>query len=174
MFTPQLSLLPVRYPLGWSGVLGGQTSAQDQKCWRFEKVWTWSSRTSGSGQVRLFTRLLPKINSSLPTHIFLWSARTGCPFQLHLYHICVCVLCRLFWSERKITKAREWFLRTVKIEPDLGDAWGFFYKFELQHGTEVSIQPHYYTTVFLRTWFILRSCFCDAVIVTRLGISGHF
>lgn len=46
---------------------------------------------------------------------------------------------RLFWSERKITKAREWFLRTVKIEPDLGDAWAFFYKFELQHGTEVSI-----------------------------------
>lgn len=46
---------------------------------------------------------------------------------------------RLFWSERKITKAREWFLRTVKIEPDLGDAWAFFYKFELQHGTEVSL-----------------------------------
>lgn len=46
---------------------------------------------------------------------------------------------RLFWSERKITKAREWFLRTVKIEPDLGDAWALFYKFELQHGTEVRI-----------------------------------
>lgn len=46
---------------------------------------------------------------------------------------------RLFWSERKITKSREWFLRTVKIEPDLGDAWAFFYKFELQHGTEVRI-----------------------------------
>uniref|UniRef100_A0A8D3DKP0 Pre-mRNA-processing factor 6 n=1 Tax=Scophthalmus maximus TaxID=52904 RepID=A0A8D3DKP0_SCOMX len=39
-------------------------------------------------------------------------------------------------SRRKITKAREWFLRTVKIEPDLGDAWALFYKFELQHGTE--------------------------------------
>ena len=44
---------------------------------------------------------------------------------------------RLFWSERKITKAREWFLRTVKIEPDLGDAWALFYKFEQQHGSEV-------------------------------------
>lgn len=57
-------------------------------------------------------------------------------------HICLlninCVVCfRLFWSERKITKAREWFLRTVKIEPDLGDAWALFYKFEMQHGTEV-------------------------------------
>ena len=27
--------------------------------------------------------------------------------------------------------------RTVKIEPDLGDAWAYFYKFELHHGTEV-------------------------------------
>lgn len=47
------------------------------------------------------------------------------------------LLNRLFWSERKITKAREWFHRTVKIDSDLGDAWAFFYKFELQHGTEV-------------------------------------
>lgn len=44
---------------------------------------------------------------------------------------------RLFWSERKVTKSREWFHRTVKIDPDFGDAWAFFYKFELQHGTEV-------------------------------------
>lgn len=48
-----------------------------------------------------------------------------------------CCSCRLFWSERKITKAREWFHRTVKIDSDLGDAWALFYKFELQHGTEV-------------------------------------
>ena len=47
------------------------------------------------------------------------------------------LLNRLFWSERKITKAREWFHRTVRIDSDLGDAWAFFYKFELQHGTEV-------------------------------------
>lgn len=24
----------------------------------------------------------------------------------------------------------------MKIDPDLGDAWAFFYKFELAHGTE--------------------------------------
>ena len=34
-------------------------------------------------------------------------------------------------------KAREWFQRAVKIDPDLGDTWAHFYKFELQHGTEV-------------------------------------
>lgn len=44
---------------------------------------------------------------------------------------------RLFWTERKLSKAREWFQRAVKIDPDLGDAWGYFYKFELLHGTEV-------------------------------------
>ena len=44
----------------------------------------------------------------------------------------------LFWTERKLNKAREWFKRTVKIEPDLGDSWGYFYKFELLHGTLVS------------------------------------
>ncbi|NWT66508.1 PRP6 factor, partial [Prunella himalayana] len=43
---------------------------------------------------------------------------------------------KLFWSEHKITKAREWFHHTVKTDSDLGDAWAFFYKFELQHGTK--------------------------------------
>uniref|UniRef100_A0A8V5GSZ5 Pre-mRNA-processing factor 6 n=1 Tax=Melopsittacus undulatus TaxID=13146 RepID=A0A8V5GSZ5_MELUD len=53
----------------------------------------------------------------------------------HDPHVLLAVA-KLFWSERKITKAREWFHRTVKIDSDLGDAWAFFYKFELQHGTE--------------------------------------
>jgi len=42
---------------------------------------------------------------------------------------------RLFWMDRKIKKAREWFNRAVTVDPDLGDAWIFFYKFELQYGT---------------------------------------
>ena len=51
--------------------------------------------------------------------------------------VCTFAFSRLFWIERKVTKAREWFQRAVKIEPDLGDTWAYFYKFELQHGTEV-------------------------------------
>jgi len=27
--------------------------------------------------------------------------------------------------------------RAVKLDPDFGDAWAYFYRFELQHGTEV-------------------------------------
>jgi hypothetical protein len=45
---------------------------------------------------------------------------------------------KLFWTERKIAKARQWFARTVKIDSDLGDAWAYFYKFELLHGTTVN------------------------------------
>ncbi len=45
---------------------------------------------------------------------------------------------KLFWCERKMSKCREWFNRTLKIDPDLGDAWAYFYKFEIVHGTEVS------------------------------------
>ena len=43
---------------------------------------------------------------------------------------------KLFWTERKVQKCREWFNRTVKIDPDFGDAWALFYKFELMHGTK--------------------------------------
>jgi len=60
---------------------------------------------------------------------------------------------KLFWCERKLNKCREWFNRALKIEPDLGDTWAYFYKFELLHGTEQSQQdimkrciqaePHY-------------------------------
>jgi len=42
---------------------------------------------------------------------------------------------KLFWSERKLNKARDWLARTVKLEPDLGDAWVHYYKFELLHGS---------------------------------------
>ena len=33
-------------------------------------------------------------------------------------------------------QARSWFNRTVKLDPDYGDAWAAYYKFELQHGDE--------------------------------------
>lgn len=31
----------------------------------------------------------------------------------------------------------------MKIDSDLGDAWAFFYKFELQHGTEVRLNSRH-------------------------------
>ncbi|KAI5638418.1 tetratricopeptide repeat domain-containing protein [Phthorimaea operculella] len=53
----------------------------------------------------------------------------------HDAHVLLAVS-QLFWTERKLNKCREWFNRTVKIDSDLGDAWAYFYKFELLHGNE--------------------------------------
>ena len=43
---------------------------------------------------------------------------------------------RMFWSERRINKAREWFKKCTKIDPDFGDGWAFRRRFEDAHGTE--------------------------------------
>jgi len=51
-----------------------------------------------------------------------------------------CTVGRLFWAERKIEKARQWFARSVATgqDKDLGDHWGWWLKFEKQHGSPVS------------------------------------
>lgn len=53
----------------------------------------------------------------------------------------LCTVARLFWSERKIEKARQWFERAISANHDLGDIWAWWLKFERQHGTSVSL-PH--------------------------------
>ncbi|KAF9457237.1 PRP1 splicing factor, N-terminal-domain-containing protein [Collybia nuda] len=50
--------------------------------------------------------------------------------------VIICTVARLFWAERKIEKARQWFGRAVATNQDLGDSWGWWLKFERQHGTE--------------------------------------
>ncbi|CAK5275776.1 unnamed protein product [Mycena citricolor] len=67
--------------------------------------------------------------------------------------IIICTVARLFWAERKIEKARQWFGRAVATDPDLGDGWAWWLKFERQHGTEehrqqvrkqcVAAEPHH-------------------------------
>jgi pre-mRNA-processing factor 6 len=49
----------------------------------------------------------------------------------------ILAVAKLFWEDRKIEKARTWFNRGVTTDPDLGDLWAYFLKFEMQHGTEV-------------------------------------
>lgn len=51
----------------------------------------------------------------------------------------IVTVARLFWAERKIEKARDWFSRAVAADPDYGDAWAWWWKFEKQHGTEVGL-----------------------------------
>jgi pre-mRNA-processing factor 6 len=38
---------------------------------------------------------------------------------------------KLFWRERKVARARDWFKRSVKLSPEFGDAWATLYAFEL-------------------------------------------
>jgi pre-mRNA-processing factor 6 len=43
---------------------------------------------------------------------------------------------RVFWAERKLDKAVNWFERAILHQEDWGDTWAWYYKFLLQHGTE--------------------------------------
>ncbi|EEY14294.1 pre-mRNA-splicing factor prp1 [Verticillium alfalfae VaMs.102] len=48
---------------------------------------------------------------------------------------------RLFWGERKLEKAQNWFEKALVLDSNNGDTWAWYYKFLLQHGTEVSEPP---------------------------------
>jgi pre-mRNA-processing factor 6 len=61
--------------------------------------------------------------------------------------VVACAVARLFWAERKIEKARHWFARSIATKDaddhpwghTFGDTWGWWLKFERQHGTKVGI-----------------------------------
>ncbi len=50
-------------------------------------------------------------------------------------HVIVAVA-TIFWQDRKVDKARSWFNRAVALNPDLGDTWAWYYRFERQQGSE--------------------------------------
>ncbi|PHH53974.1 Pre-mRNA-splicing factor prp1 [Ceratocystis fimbriata CBS 114723] len=43
---------------------------------------------------------------------------------------------RIFWGERKLEKAQNWFEKALMVDADMGDTWAWYYKFLLQHGTD--------------------------------------
>lgn len=52
----------------------------------------------------------------------------------------ISAVAQLFWHERKIEKARTWMERSIKADPDCGDAWAAWYRFELEKGEPVSYE----------------------------------
>ena len=48
----------------------------------------------------------------------------------------MCSTCCIARPYSEVEKARSWFNRSVTLNPDIGDHWAMFYKFEMQHGTE--------------------------------------
>ncbi|GFR44314.1 hypothetical protein Agub_g5438 [Astrephomene gubernaculifera] len=65
----------------------------------------------------------------------------------------VAAVAQLFWADRKVDKARSWFNRAVTLNPDIGDHWALYYKFECQFGSPeqqaqvsqrcVTAEPHH-------------------------------
>lgn len=49
--------------------------------------------------------------------------------------VVIVTVARLFWGTSKVEKARNWFGRAVAADGDFGDAWGWWYRFEENHGT---------------------------------------
>ena len=49
----------------------------------------------------------------------------------------IVAVARLFWGERKIEKTRQWMQNAVTADSDWGDVWGWWLKFERQHGEPV-------------------------------------
>ena len=45
----------------------------------------------------------------------------------------------LFQSDRKADKARSWYGRATTLEPDLGDLWALWYRFESQFGDKDTV-----------------------------------
>ena len=43
---------------------------------------------------------------------------------------------RIFWADRKLDKAQNWFEKALILDTDQGDTWAWYYKFLMQHGTE--------------------------------------
>jgi pre-mRNA-processing factor 6 len=48
----------------------------------------------------------------------------------------ILTIARLFWAERKLEKAVNWFEKALAADPDYGDTWAWYYKFLLQYGTD--------------------------------------
>ncbi|KAH8586672.1 putative Pre-mRNA-splicing factor prp1 [Bisporella sp. PMI_857] len=49
--------------------------------------------------------------------------------------ILLVTVARIFWGERKLEKAQNWFEKAILADSDLGDTWAWYFKFLLQHGT---------------------------------------
>lgn len=43
---------------------------------------------------------------------------------------------KYFFCQGKVKKSRKWFNKAIEINPDFGDAWGYYYKLEKIWGTE--------------------------------------
>jgi pre-mRNA-processing factor 6 len=98
-----------------------------------------------AGNDKLADSLLAKALQECPTSGILWAedlstcskhqqksksvdALKKCDTDPHV----IVAISRLFEKDGKIQKARKWFERAVALNAKLGDAWGYYYAFELK------------------------------------------
>lgn len=98
-----------------------------------------------AGNDRLAESLMAKALQECPTSGMLWAedvltcskhqqkaksvdALKRCDNDPHV----ILAIARLFEKDNKILKARKWFERAVALNAKLGDAWGYYYTFELK------------------------------------------
>lgn len=66
---------------------------------------------------------------------------------------------RIFWAERKLDKAQGWFEKALVLDSEIGDTWAWYYKFLLQHGTEVGFSVPFLREIILSSGLLTRvSC----------------
>ncbi|KAK6360526.1 hypothetical protein TWF730_006667 [Orbilia blumenaviensis] len=51
--------------------------------------------------------------------------------------VLIVTIARNFWAERKLDKAAAWFEKAIVADADQGDTWAWYWKFLLEHGTEM-------------------------------------
>ncbi|CAD6586897.1 MAG: hypothetical protein TREMPRED_004583 [Tremellales sp. Tagirdzhanova-0007] len=115
-----------------------------------EELWAESikieERAGGSQQAK---SLLARAMQECPTSPILWSMaifmeapqqRKGRSVdalkKAGEHPAVIAAVARLFWGERKIEKTRQWMQNAITADADWGDAWGWWLKFERQHGEQ--------------------------------------
>jgi pre-mRNA-processing factor 6 len=114
-----------------------------------EHLWLESIRLERRhGNDRLAENLMARALQECPTSGILWAeeiltcpkpqqksksveAHKRCDNNPHV----ILAIGRLFDRDRKILKARKWYSRAVTLDPDFGDAWAYYYAFELKNQT---------------------------------------
>lgn len=95
-----------------------------------------------AGNINQAKPLISKALQECPSSGILWSEQIlleprnqRIPRATDALHKCetdpylVCTIGRIFWEQRKFEKAGNWLGKAVKANLDIGDSWGWYYKF---------------------------------------------
>lgn len=116
-----------------------------------EEIWLESVRMERrAGNEKLAENLMAKALQDCPASGLLWAEEiTTCNKAQQKSksvealkrcdndHFVIMAVARLFEKDRKFPKARKWFDRAVALSPRVGDAWAYYYAFELRQAALV-------------------------------------